>query len=423
MTDEKNTSGDNQIFEDARKYINNEDPEKRPDFNIETYQKNINICLNDKESHHWVHRDVSDKIQDANLIELINRARVHIYLADYTYYPSYSDNVMTALKAAQQRGVEIHIALRNIDYKDTSASWKEMENLPNVTFSKPVDAYYSWEDTSRHMAADDAFFSTYPYEDRNQNFYEVVTSVGTHTSDVDEFAHRVFNTAPKALTQAVEMYERKMAGLQLEDALKSVNYECENQLDFDLPAYQKNLRACLYDAKPHCWPSSGKEESIAKSNIIEMIRRANDTIYIVATTDSKNFDKETAHALYKAKYYTHAKIYVALHQTSPELPDVWNEIKGYAERFCITVPASELSTHREHVVADDTYRFEVNQGTTSSPKWMGYTLTHTDEGNAPIKHFFQMRPWLYRTVSQQNKQAFFKALRTSMQDNKRQNGE
>ncbi len=353
------------------------------------------------------------------MVELINRAKVHVYLADFSGCPYCRSSIKEALKSADARGVNIEIALYyGINDAHIRESWQAVEDLPHARIVAPKDSYLFADGNSVYMAADDAMFSHYTYEDRNQFVMEVVTGVETRSAEIDDFGMRVFGTNPKALSQAVEMHARKQAGLQWQDAVDFVNQSTENAGNFDLKTYQRNLRACFYAETAQSWNSSGADGQIEKANTLEMINRAKDVIYIVACTDSKNFDEDTARALYEAKHRG-VEINVIVHKTADDLSSVWKDIQYNATRFHSILPVAELSTTREHVAADNTYRFETFDKETN--KWMGITQTHTNQHYEMIHYFFYRRPWI-NAVVKHHKQTFSVKWHEIMKSNDRQNG-
>ncbi len=406
-------------IEEALQYLHRDFSGQSTVFDSETYQKNLKICLNHTKNCRWAHTDVSDQIKEINIAELINHAKVQVYWADFSPYPRSTPQLLKALKNAGNRGVQVHIAL---DCEQLPESWREIQDIPNIHFRKPKNTYLFADENPLFIVADDAFFSNYMYEDRNQYVLEVVTAVETHSEEIDEFGMRVFGTDPMALTQAFETYDRNYKGLGLQDALNFVNYDFENNADFDIKTYRRNLRACLYETTPQSWKSSGRDGQIDKANIIEMIRRAKNVIYIVARTDSKNFDDETERALYHAKNRG-VEINVAVQPTTIFLPNVWRDIKGIATQFCSTVIPSELDKGREYLVADKAYRCEMRDKTVAdTDKWIGITRTNGDSQYAMINHFFYQRPWMLQSVGKHQQPVFSVTWHKMVKEKEQQNG-
>ncbi len=94
-----------------------------------------------------------------------------------------------------------------------------------------------------------------------------------------------------------------------------------------------------------------------KAKIRELMYQAGIHIYIIAKSDSKNFDDKTVQAL-KDAWEANVNIYVALYQAGNDLPPVWQEIKKLSEKFKTDVPLAKMIRRNEIIIADDTVRTE-----------------------------------------------------------------
>ncbi len=106
------------------------------------------------------------------------------------------------------------------------------------------------------------------------------------------------------------------------------------------------------------WHSMGFDGRVEKFNILEMINRAKVQIYIMATSDSPNFDTSILNAVRQAKR-RNVKLHVALHHKVGPLPVLWQEIKSLSDTFHTRVPTELLKRHRETLIADSMMRIEI----------------------------------------------------------------
>ncbi len=357
-------------------------------FDFDEYRTHVRTCLDAPESLCWTSMGADHLVDKANILEMINHAKVHIYIATYSSTCRYDSDIVKALKNAHERGVSIHVALCHRTGKELPQIWQDVKTV-STTFRTDLSGD-KLDIDNEYLISDDTLRYEYEGEINENEVWDLSSFTTTHDENIDRFAYELFGTKPKALTQALDAFERKTTGFNTEDAFNYINRDFDNSdTPFDLKAYKKSLRTCFDAEKPQCWATSGENGLVDKLNILEMIERAEKRIYIVAKTDSKNIDSDTLIALEAAKERG-VQVYVAVHKTTDNLPVLWQCMQNIAHMFATNIPTKNLNVQREHIIADHSHHFEIldRPDKNGERKWVGITQTQRGDFAPIINRFF-----------------------------------
>ncbi len=151
------------------------------------------------------------------------------------------------------------------------------------------------------------------------------------------------------------------------------------------------LNERMVSARSQIWFCNPNDE-YKQMNILEMIKRANTHIYIVAKSDSNTFDATVIEALKNKPKWV--QIHVALEEIVDAVPPIWKDIKSRATTFRLDVPSTELGKMREAFICDDTIHCEVftSMAANTEPRWYGFTETHSDLIDTVGSRYFHTGP-------------------------------
>ncbi len=367
--------------QDALRYVRHDFGYSADNFDFDEYRRQVRMCLSIPKQESWCSMGADHLVDKANMLEMINRSKVHIYIATHSSSLRYDTDIVTALKAANDRGVPIHVALKHWPKDTLPKVWQDIRPIA-TTFRTDVDDKH-FVVLDEYLIGDNVLRFECESHIDDPETWDLTAYTETYSNLIDSIGLNIFGLKPKALTQALDAYDRQEQGIRFADTIAFVNRDCDNTDTFNLREYKRHLRYCFDEPGAQCWNSSGANGAIDEANIAEMLQRAEREIFIVARSDSTHFDTTDLSAAKERG----VKINVALHKVTPELPVHWSCIKNIAHTFHAGVSATDLEAQCEHLIVDDMYRVEMRD-TSDKTRRMAQTRTHCTDISPILNRFF-----------------------------------
>ncbi len=105
-------------------------------FNSDKYKMFIQEQLEKKGSHTWRSTGQRGLLEKTNIIEMINHANTHIYIVAKSSSRNFDADVVSALREATTRGIEVHVALYH-PTPELPRVWKDIKAISS-TFDSSV---------------------------------------------------------------------------------------------------------------------------------------------------------------------------------------------------------------------------------------------------------------------------------------------